>query len=232
MTTPAYSVVYSDDFLAHHGVKGQKWGIRNYQNEDGSYTAKGRGRYSDGKPHYGRHDRMNSNDSRDSAVTRRVKADYNNLSNREFKAKYQTSRNTYRHRVNRRGDPYANRSAANKAMLGAAQKYANSSLGKHTINTVHNSFRKRDQYRATARDLLVGMGTAKIAKIASAKAAIAGKTKLSGLLQMGAGAIQIGTAAKIIKDNIDISNSYKSSRKDVDKALKKESKQIDEIRKK
>lgn len=46
MTTPAYNVVYSDDFLAHHGVKGQKWGIRNYQNEDGSYTAKGRGRYN------------------------------------------------------------------------------------------------------------------------------------------------------------------------------------------
>lgn len=25
----------------HHGVKGQKWGIRRYQNEDGSLTAKG-----------------------------------------------------------------------------------------------------------------------------------------------------------------------------------------------
>lgn len=24
------------DFLAHHGVKGQKWGIRNFQNEDGT----------------------------------------------------------------------------------------------------------------------------------------------------------------------------------------------------
>lgn len=33
------------DFLAHYGVKGQKWGVRNYQNEDGSYTTAGAERY-------------------------------------------------------------------------------------------------------------------------------------------------------------------------------------------
>ena len=232
MTTPAYSVVYSDDFLAHHGVKGQKWGVRNYQNEDGSYTAKGRGRYSDGKPHYGRHDRMNSNDSRDSAVTRRVKADYNNLSNREFKAKYQTSRNTYRHRVNRRGDPYANRSTANKALLSVSQKYAKSAAGKATIDSVHNRYKRRDQARAAAKDFLIGMGSAKVVKIASNKAYRSGKTKVAGLLQMGAGAIQLATAAKIAIDASNISKDYKNSRKDVDKALEKESKQLDEIKKK
>ena len=32
-------------YLAHHGVKGQKWGVRNYQDYDGSLTAKGRERY-------------------------------------------------------------------------------------------------------------------------------------------------------------------------------------------
>lgn len=31
--------------LAHHGIKNQKWGIRRYQNEDGSLTAEGRKRY-------------------------------------------------------------------------------------------------------------------------------------------------------------------------------------------
>lgn len=42
-----------DGTLYHHGIKGQKWGQRNYQNPDGSYTAKGQaennghGRYSD-----------------------------------------------------------------------------------------------------------------------------------------------------------------------------------------
>lgn len=32
-------------YLAHHGIKGQKWGVRRYQNEDGSLTAKGREKY-------------------------------------------------------------------------------------------------------------------------------------------------------------------------------------------
>lgn len=36
---------YSEE-LYHHGVKGQKWGIRRYQNDDGSLTALG-------KVHYG-----------------------------------------------------------------------------------------------------------------------------------------------------------------------------------
>lgn len=34
-----------EDYLAHHGVKGQKWDIRNYQNADGSLTAEGKARY-------------------------------------------------------------------------------------------------------------------------------------------------------------------------------------------
>lgn len=35
-------------YIAHHGIKGQKWGVRNYQNSDGSYTAAGRARYGIG----------------------------------------------------------------------------------------------------------------------------------------------------------------------------------------
>ena len=31
--------------LYHHGIKGQKWGIRRYQNEDGSLTPEGMARY-------------------------------------------------------------------------------------------------------------------------------------------------------------------------------------------
>lgn len=32
--------------LIHYGIKGQKWGVRRFQNEDGSLTAEGKQRYS------------------------------------------------------------------------------------------------------------------------------------------------------------------------------------------
>lgn len=35
--------------LYHHGIKGQKWGVRRYQNEDGSYTSLGKERRNLGK---------------------------------------------------------------------------------------------------------------------------------------------------------------------------------------
>jgi len=33
------------DFICHHGVTGQKWGVRRYQNADGSLTSQGRIHY-------------------------------------------------------------------------------------------------------------------------------------------------------------------------------------------
>ena len=40
----AYRIKYSNE-LYHYGVKGQKWGIRRYQNPDGSLTDEGKKRY-------------------------------------------------------------------------------------------------------------------------------------------------------------------------------------------
>lgn len=40
----AWSVEFTDNSLQHHGVKGQRWGFRRYQNYDGSLTAAGRRR--------------------------------------------------------------------------------------------------------------------------------------------------------------------------------------------
>lgn len=38
----------NDRILIHHGIKGQRWGIRRFQNEDGSLTPAGQKRQSNG----------------------------------------------------------------------------------------------------------------------------------------------------------------------------------------
>lgn len=44
-----------DDCLWHWGIKGMKWGVRRYQNQDGTLTAEGKKRYQqDDHPDYTR----------------------------------------------------------------------------------------------------------------------------------------------------------------------------------
>ena len=94
--------------LMHYGVPGMKWGVRHE------------------REHYGRHDMMNTNNKMDTAVTRKVKGDYNRMSNKEFKTKYRTSKNTYRKRVNKTGDPYGHRLAKTNVKAIRAIAKANS----------------------------------------------------------------------------------------------------------
>lgn len=46
-------------YLMHHGIKGQKWGVRRFQNEDGSYTSRGQAE-NGGRGRYGLGDALNT----------------------------------------------------------------------------------------------------------------------------------------------------------------------------
>lgn len=98
----------SSDTLQHHGVMGMHWGVRRYQPYgEGGYDPDHKGKFV-GKTKYKRHEKMNVSDKNDSSTTRKVKRDYNDLTDKEFSSRYHVSKNTYRKRVNRYGDPYMN----------------------------------------------------------------------------------------------------------------------------
>lgn len=44
----SYSLITYPEYLEHYGIKGQRWGVRRFQNPDGSLTAAGKEHYSVG----------------------------------------------------------------------------------------------------------------------------------------------------------------------------------------
>lgn len=59
------------DYLMHHGIKGQQWGIRRYQNEDGTLTEEGKLRYNDSSPESKKWDKRETSYLTDEELNRR-----------------------------------------------------------------------------------------------------------------------------------------------------------------
>lgn len=74
-------MIVGQDYLEHFGVQGMRWGVRKAP------------------------DRLTTNKT-DTKITKEVKKDYNNSTNKEFRRKYATSKGRYAKRVEKYGDPY------------------------------------------------------------------------------------------------------------------------------
>lgn len=124
---------FLENELYHHGIKGQRWGVRRFQNEDGSLTSAGRKRYEVG-------DKMDANDPNDSAVTRKVKRNYNEMTDKEFMNRYKVSKKTYMKRVNKYGDPYMNSPLSKMGKKLTEQKQAKRKRAVESIQKDIDSF--------------------------------------------------------------------------------------------
>lgn len=58
-------MIYEEDILMHHGIKGQKWGKRRWTNYDGSLTPAGRERY-------GKENTLNENVLTENVITEKI----------------------------------------------------------------------------------------------------------------------------------------------------------------
>ncbi len=94
-------------YLAHHGIKGQKWGVRRFQNPDGSLTEAGVKRYGEHGAEY-----LNA---------KQAKKEANKAYNKAFNAAYDKSYQAYSFSKKRRD---ANEERWNKA-YDAAEKARN-----------------------------------------------------------------------------------------------------------
>lgn len=75
---------YHSEELYHHGIKGQRWGVRRYQNYDGTYTKRGLKRYTDAENAYNKA-KQGGDKAKIRTTRRKMKSAYKQLK-RDYRA--------------------------------------------------------------------------------------------------------------------------------------------------
>lgn len=153
-------MVYSVE-LCHHGIKGQKWGVRRFQNEDGTLTAKGVKRYS---TVYGKEMAKYEKDVK--AASRQIRIDaynktadeYNNGKINEFNKKHKPTDLNYLQEYNRQFEnDFAknyHRSAMEFAKNNKHYKKAEALSKKYSLDKVDDLARKNKEFISAMNDYL------------------------------------------------------------------------------
>lgn len=125
--------------LYHYGVKGMKWGVRKAAAKVFSMNAKvykksNKALASANEQAAKRQETIakniksgNTTTTKSSKTTNKVLDDYANMTDREFKTKYKTSKRTYAKRVEKYGDPFIH-ATTGKKLIGAAYEKNKSRL--------------------------------------------------------------------------------------------------------
>lgn len=83
------------DYLAHHGIKNQKWGQRRFQNYDGSLTSEGRKRYGVGESNLSRREKKQAEKAKAKAAKVRAKVNSKKKADAQKAAEQKQKRMNY-----------------------------------------------------------------------------------------------------------------------------------------
>lgn len=229
----------SEYYLAHHGIKGQKWGVRRFQNSDGSYTEAGKQRYGrislnpitayaqyqNYKVDKGFKKWKEGAANRDSAIELGKKANeahrayMADKSNKELKKAYKQANKEYKKALGKnttyrkgtvRQEVGADRARKYLTDAKRIEKQLNDDPGNRDLQKQYNKLmHQHDVERARARNAQA-VGAARSRRVAAMKRAATMSVKAA------ATAAIIGAGTKVVNDNFDINISSA----DVQKAMK------------